>query len=173
MAEIAAEAANHGPYKLTMTTGSGVVGQSDAGVVTVRTQKGKAVSRRAVVLTARSNGTLVRQDKTTDAKGRLAFSVKVTGTGAVRVDAKLVSPAPGGVLMTRPSAGHQRLVLAGKTMESASSTVSTQRSVNGPALSSACAADCAGAAPVTVSASNPCGAAVLREIGRASCRERV
>jgi hypothetical protein len=135
MAEIAAEAANHGPYKLTMTMGSGVVGQSDAGVVTVRTQKGKAVSRRAVVLTARSNGTLVRQDKTTDAKGRLAFSVKVTGTGAVRVDAKLVSPAPGGVLMTRPSAGHQRLVLAGKTMESASSTVSTQRSVNGPALS--------------------------------------
>jgi len=164
VAEIAAEAANHGPYKLTMTMGSGVVGQSDAGVVTVRTQKGKAVSRRAVVLTARSNGTLVRQDKTTDAKGRLAFSVKVTGTGAVRVDAKLVSPAPGGVLMTRPSAGHQRLVLAGKTMESASSTVSTQRSVNGPALSSACAADCAGAAPVTVSASNPCGAAVLREI---------
>ncbi len=162
--QISAEAANHGPYKLSMTMGSGVVGQSVTGAVTVKAQNGKVVSGRSVVLTAKTNATLVKQDKLSNTKGRVGFTVKVSKVGSVRVDAKLVTPAAGGVWITRPSSGHQRLVLAGTATESAVATVATLRSVNGPSLSSACSADCAGAAPVTVQASNPCGAATLREI---------
>ncbi|GAA3633317.1 hypothetical protein [Microlunatus ginsengisoli] len=164
VSQIAAEAANHGPYKLSMTMGSGLPGQTVSGVVTIKATNGKAVAGRTVALTAKSAGTVAGQDKASNAKGQLRFSVKVTGTGTVRIDAKLTTPAAGGVWITRPTSGHQRLVLAGKATESATATVSSHRSTTGPSLASACTGNCGGAAPVTLTASNPCGAATLREI---------
>ena len=165
VSQIAAEAANHGPYTLTMSLGAGLPGQTVSGTVTVRAAAHhQLVPGRAVVITAQSNAVLVHADRTSSSTGQLHFSVKVTGTGTVRVDAKLVSPSSGSVLINRPTPGHQRLVLSFTTTESATATVSSHRSPSGPSVVSTCSGNCGGAAPVTVSVSNPSGAATLREI---------
>ncbi|MFP5282188.1 MAG: Ig-like domain-containing protein [Actinomycetes bacterium] len=162
VSQIAAEAKNHGPYRLSMTMGAGYVGQSISGTVTVRAANGKAIRGLAIRLSASGSGALTRGSGTSDARGQVRFTTRVTKPGAVRVDARLVTPSTG-VWITRPSAGRQRLVLHGRSTMTAKASVSSQRAIGGPTVRSACDTNCKGSAPVTVTMSNPCGSAVLRE----------
>ena len=162
VAEITAEARLHGPYKLTMTMTAGYPGQSVRGQVTVRAHNGKAVPGLKVALTPNANGVVTRVAPASDRRGRVAFTARVTGTGALRVAATLVTPARG-LWITQPTAGRQRLVLAGKQTSTATASVSSQRRIGAPTVSSVCDSDCNGSAPVVVRMSNPCGSMTLRE----------
>jgi hypothetical protein len=162
VAEIGAEAKNHGPYTLRMTMGSGYVGQSVKGQVTVRAANGKGVKGMRVALATNGNGTVTKQDRSSDASGRIAFTARVTRLGALRVNATLSVPGPG-IWVTQPTAGRQRLVLAGKQTTTAKATVASERRIGAPTVSSVCDSDCNGAAPVMVRMANPCGSLVLRE----------
>jgi hypothetical protein len=159
--QIAAEAKNHGPYKLTMSMGAGYVGQTVNGTVTVRAQNGRPVSGMRITLTA-SNASVTKAARATDSRGRLAYSARVTKLGAVRVSSRL-STRSTNVWITTPSAGHQRLALAGRGSDTASATVASQRRIGRPTVTSACSGDCQGRAPVTVSMTNPRGSATLRQ----------
>lgn len=160
--EIAAEARLHGPYGLTMTMAAGYPGQSVRGQVTVRARNGKAVPGMTVALTPNDNGMVTRQARSSDRRGRISFTARVTGTGALRVAATLVIPGSG-VWVTQPTAGRQRLVLAGKQTATAKASVTSERRIGAPTVSSVCDSDCDGAAPVVVRMKNPCGSLTLRE----------
>lgn len=162
VAAMAAEAKNYGPFRLTMSQKAGYVGQTVAGMVTVRAHNGKAVRGMTVRLSVNGNGALARPSGTSTTQGTIGYTVKVTRPGAVQVNASLVTPTSA-ILLTRPSAGRQRLVLATKARSTATARVSSLRSIGAPTVRSTCDADCDGAAPVTVTMANPCGSAVLRE----------
>lgn len=160
--EIAAEARDHGPYTLAVRMGSGYVGQLVTGTATVRAANGHPVARKTVSLSTNANANLTMPSQVSDGRGQVGFRVRVTSVGAVRVDARLTTPDQG-VWVTRPSGGRQRLVLHGRATMSTTAYAASQRTLNGPQVTSACTGDCQGAAPVTVTMRNACGGAVLRE----------
>ena len=162
LAEITKEARRHGPYKLTMTMTAGYPGQSVRGRVTVRAQNGKVAPGLKVALTTNANGVVTRKSPATDGHGRVAFTARVTGTGALRVAATLVTPGRE-IWVTQPTAGRQRLVLAGKQTATAKASATSERRIGAPTVSSVCDRDCNGAAPVVVRMRNPCGSMTLRE----------
>jgi hypothetical protein len=162
VSQMAAEARNYGPFRLSMTQTAGYVGQSVTGTVTVRAHNGKPVRGLAVRLSINGNGALASRGSASNAQGKVTYTARVTKPGSVQVRSTLVSPS-GGVLITRPSAGHQRLVLATAATAAVTAEVASLRSVGGPTVVSTCTADCDGSAPVTVTMTNPCGSAVIRE----------
>ena len=162
VATMTKQAKAYGPYRVKVTMASGYVGQQVKGTVTVTSSTKRVVPAAKLTLTAK-NGAIVSKGRTTDAKGRLTFTTRVTKVGAVRVDAVLAMPSNTTILMNEPSAGHQRLVIASKQRQVARAFTQTQRSIGAPSLSSTCSADCKGVAPVTVKMTNACGAAKMRE----------
>lgn len=164
VAEITAEAKNHGPYLLAMTMGAGYVGQLVRGRVTVRAHNGKVVQGMAVALAMNGNGVITQRDRSSDNGGRVDFTAGVSRPGVLRVNASLTMPGQN-VWVTRPSAGRQRLVLAGKQqLLTAKATVASERRIGAPTVTSECGSDCKGAAPVVVRMANPCGSMVLRRV---------
>jgi hypothetical protein len=163
VSDIAAEAKNHGPYKISMKMGAGLVGQSVNGVATVRAKNGKRMKGMAVSLSINSNGSFVSRATKTNSDGNLTFVAKVKRPGSVRVDARMLTASAGRVFITNPTPGRQRLVVGAESLEVTRASVSSIKSLAGPTVRSTCDESCKGIAPVTVSMNNPCGTAPIRE----------
>ena len=158
--QLAAEAKLHGPFRIVIRQGSALPGQQLRGTAKVTTKAGNHALVGAAVKLSTGNATFVKHAAKTDRSGTVAFTSRVAGAGQVSTTAVLTMPSATAGTISEPSAGHQRLVLAGNGRQSVNARAASVRSLNGPTLSNACTGDCHGAAPVRVTMTNTSGTAI-------------
>ncbi len=158
--QIAAEAKLHGPFRIVIKQGSGLPGQQFTGTARVTTKTGNHALAGARLTLSTTNSTLVKRGSRTGRSGVISFTSRVAGPGQVSTTAALSMPSATASWISEPSAGHQRLVVAGNGRQSVSARAASVRSLNGPTLVNACTGDCHGAAPVRVTMKNTSGMTV-------------
>lgn len=171
-AMVAASTKLAGPYKVTVTvTKAALPGGTGTASVVVRSASGTPVP--ATLQLSATNARLAASSVSTGAGGQAA-TVTFTRSDApapvtLRASAQLAAAS---VLITRPSAGFQRLVSwAPKTAVVGGATY--QQTFGAPTITYSCVQDCTGTPPVTVRACNAASGPVtyvVRDNGRDAAR---
>jgi len=164
-AQMTAEATEASAPKATVTLTPAYTGQTSAGNVQVTGTSGLPLGGLKVKLDANKNGKLDIKSGVTDANGMVAFNLKKTGYGAVKVEASVSIIDTGYILRTSPSVGRQRIFRVPR-MKQINANASYNLKLGTPTVQTVCDTDCSGNATVTVSFCNPAGAATYRLFGQ-------
>lgn len=162
MATILEASKTHAPYKVVVKSNVVLVGQDGKGSVTVTGSNGKPAAGRSVTLST-NDRVRITSDPTlkTNFSGVVRFTFKRVNVGTARINARVVSPSSGKVILSTPSAGNQRLI-QGVFQDVASGYTSFDKKAGAPTITSSCTDNCNGIAPVTSKACNPAGARAIR-----------
>jgi hypothetical protein len=150
----------YGPYKVTGSASAVLVGQSGSGTFKVVGSNGNPATLLKTSIAA-TNAVVTQASAKTNSNGVVAFSFRRTNIGAVTFKSTVSSPSHGSVMLTDASPGRQRL-MSGSFTESASASVSFDKSPGAPAMVSSCSTDCKGIATVTWTKTVESGAAAMR-----------
>lgn len=161
---VVADAAQLGPYKLSLKAGKVQVGQRGTGAVTVLRADGKPLVGRSVALSA-SGAKIVSVKNVAGHEGLsraggLAFAYERSKPGKVALKAVLTTPSSLTAGLSTTEDGHQR-TLSGGYLETALANYAYDLTPGKPTITSACGSDCAGVSTVSFKVCNPAGAQAI------------
>lgn len=165
-----ADAAQHAPYKMSVSTSQVLPGQIGSGAVPVLGSNGKPAVGRTVTLIA-TNARIVTVNGVAGTKGTtrsngVVFTHQRTNTGVANFKAVLTSPSSATAGISISSAGRQRTLSGGYT-ESAVAYYSYNKLAGQPSITTVCASDCNGVATATFKFANPSGTQAIKWIVKA------
>lgn len=163
--EMIAQANNDVAAKLTVNLTPAYTGQTTPGNAQILGSAGLPLSGIATKLSANSNGSVSPKSGTTDGNGMVAFNLKKTDTGTVRVDASASVVDTSIIYRTTPSKGRQQIYRVPKK-KTIKANASYNQTLGAPTVQTVCDSDCSGNATVNVSMCNPAGAYTYRLYGR-------
>lgn len=154
--QLVEESKLHGPFRIVIAQKAALPGQTFTGTAKVTTKSGKALGDAPLTLST-TNASFVSKTGKTDKSGTVRFTSRVQGAGQVTTTATLDMPSANASWINSPTAGHQRLVMAGKGRQTTSARAASVKTQNGPTVQNLCNGDCNGAAPVKVTMKNGSG----------------
>jgi hypothetical protein len=156
------ESERHGPYKTTLSGPAVGVTKSTTLTLKVRSAHGyyppaggtvSFTTTSNAVITA-VNGVAGKKSGSVSTSGSATVTVKVTGTGLVKVTPYVDYPNSGAVLINIRSTTSVQQIIGGALKERSTASFSFEKKVGAPGYTTVCSTNCDGNAVVTASVSN-------------------